>query len=95
MRSSGHGPGTQALYTVARRVEFLTDVLIHLNGTEGRRKKRLLLTRLILPYTKSNHAHMVTMRNFHASQKFTFHARFPGRATHPILGTGSRSPSAC
>src|SRR5215831_18422814 len=72
VRSSGDGPGTQALYPVTRRVEFLTDVLIHLNGTEERRKKRPPLTRFILPYSKINHADMVTMRNFHASQKGTF-----------------------
>jgi hypothetical protein len=70
--SSGDGPGTQALYPVTRRVEFLTDVLIHLSGTEERRKKRPPLTRFIFPYTKINHADMVTMRNFHASQKGTF-----------------------
>jgi hypothetical protein len=53
-------------------VEFLTDVQIHLNGTEERRKKRPPLTRFILPYTRINLADMTAMRNFHASQRGTF-----------------------
>ena len=64
--------GVQALCPVTRRVEFLTDVAINLNGTEQRAKRRPALTRFVLPYTRISAAETAAMRTFFEAQKGTW-----------------------
>lgn len=72
VRSSGDGAGAQALYPVARRVEFQTDIAPGLNGTEQRYKRRPPLTRFELRYNRVNATDLASFQLFHASQKGTF-----------------------
>ena len=64
--------GVQCLCPVTRRVEFLTDVAIGLNGTEQRAKRRPPLTRFVLPYSRMNATDTAAMKAFFESQKGTF-----------------------
>lgn len=61
----------QALYPVTRRVEFLTDIAVHLNGTEQRFKRRPPLTRFVLPYTRINFADTLAIQTFFEAQRGT------------------------
>ena len=62
----------QALCPITRTISFHTDVAIHADFTEERRKKAIPLTSFVLPYTRINATETAAMRAFFESQKGPF-----------------------